>query len=170
MSNTNVNQNAIQVIFPSDMELRKVRKKKRKSPSVNKKKALIKELKELLQAYDQEIELAKEKKVALPSELGQLPKDIKEMKTVKQLELLIDEIKSKILKIQELIRNGSVEDRDGRNTIIESITIYFDDTVNVKANDRIKENSQYYEITGVYTARNAKSENCYTVISCLYRE
>ena len=41
-----------------------------------------------------------------------------------------------------VIRNGSVEDRDGRNTIIESITIYFDDTVNVKANDRIKENSQ----------------------------
>lgn len=69
-----------------------------------------------------------------------------------------------------VIRNGSVEDRDGRNTIIESITIYFDDTVNVKANDRIKENSQFYEITGVYTARNAKSENCYTVISCLYRE
>ncbi len=111
MSNSNVNQNAIQIVFPSDMELRKVKKKKRKSPSVNKKKALIKELKELLQAYDQEIEAAKEKNVKLPAELGELPKDIKDMKSVKQLELLIDEIKSKILKIQELIRSGSVANR-----------------------------------------------------------
>ena len=29
--NNNVNQNAIQIIFPSDVELRKVKKKKRKS-------------------------------------------------------------------------------------------------------------------------------------------
>jgi len=82
MSNSNVNQNAIQIVFPSDMELRKVKKKKRKSPSVNKKKALIKELKELLQAYDQEIEAAKEKNVKLPAELGELPKDIKDMKVL----------------------------------------------------------------------------------------
>ena len=111
MSNTNVNQTAVQVIFPEGVELRRIKKKKRKSPSVNKKKALIKELKELLQAYDQEIEAAKEKNIKLPAELGELPKDIKEMKTVKQLELLIDEIKSKILKIQALIRNGSVANR-----------------------------------------------------------
>merc|ERR1712078_875267 len=100
-NNNNVNQNAIQIIFPSDMELRKIKKKKRKSPSSSKKKALIAELKELLQTYDNEIAVAKEKNVKLPAELGELPKDIKEMKTVKQLELLIDEIKSKILKIQE---------------------------------------------------------------------
>lgn len=69
-----------------------------------------------------------------------------------------------------VIRNGSVEDRDGRNTIIESITIYFDDSVNVKANDRIREGNQYYEITAVATRRDAKNQNCYTVITCLYRE
>lgn len=68
------------------------------------------------------------------------------------------------------ITNGSVEDRDGRNTIIESITIYFDDTVTIKANDRIKDGNKYYEISGVTTQRDSKGEDCYTIVSCLYRE
>tara|TARA_R110002020_G_scaffold427303_1_gene636664 strand:+ start:60 stop:284 length:225 start_codon:yes stop_codon:yes gene_type:complete len=65
--NNNVNQNAIQIIFPSDMELRKVKKKKRKSPSSSKKKELIAELKELLQTYDNEIAVAQEKKNKITS-------------------------------------------------------------------------------------------------------
>tara|TARA_Y100000361_G_C10998716_1_gene258109 strand:+ start:108 stop:443 length:336 start_codon:yes stop_codon:yes gene_type:complete len=69
-----------------------------------------------------------------------------------------------------LIKNGSVEDRDGRNTIIEGITIYFDDQVTIKANDRIKDGTKYYEITGITAQRDAKGEDCYTVASCLYRE
>lgn len=109
--NSNVNQNAIQVIFPSDMELRKVKKKKRKSPSSSKKKELIAELKELLQTYDNEIAVAQEKKIKLPADLGELPKNINQIKSIKQLELLIDEIKSKILKIQELIRNATTSNR-----------------------------------------------------------
>ena len=108
--NNNVNQNAIQIIFPSDMELRKV-KKKRKSASSSKKKELIAELKELLQTYDSEIAIAQEKKVTLPADLGELPKNINQVRSVKQLELLIDEIKSKILKIQELIRNATTSGR-----------------------------------------------------------
>lgn len=109
--NNNVNQNAIQIIFPSDMELRKIKKKKRKSPSSSKKKELIAELKELLQTYDNEIAVAKEKKVTLPADLGELPKNINQIKSIKQLELLIDEIKSKILKIQELIKNATTTGR-----------------------------------------------------------
>lgn len=109
--NNNVNQNAIQIIFPSDMELRKIKKKKRKSPSSSKKKELIAELKELLQTYDNEIAVAKEKKVTLPADLGELPKNINEVKSIKQLELLIDELKSKILKIQELIKNATTTGR-----------------------------------------------------------
>ena len=109
--NNNVNQNAIQIIFPSDMELRKVKKKKRKSPSSSKKKELIAELKELLQTYDNEIAVAKEKKVTLPADLGELPKNINEVKSIKQLELLIDELKNKILKIQELIKNATTTGR-----------------------------------------------------------
>lgn len=113
MSKTqNINQNAIQVIFPSDMELRKIKKKKRKpSGSSSKKKELIAELKQLLQTYDNEIAVAKEKKVTLPADLGELPKNINEVKSIKQLELLIDELKSKILKIQELIRNATTTGR-----------------------------------------------------------
>ncbi len=113
--NNNVNQNAIQIVFPSDMELRKVKKKKKKkSPNESKKKELIDELKELLQDYDQEIEVAKEKNIKLPSELGELPKDIKELKRTKQLELVTDEIKNKILKIQQFIKGDSVANRSNQ--------------------------------------------------------
>ena len=112
MSKTqNINQNAIQVIFPSDMELRRVKKKRKPSGSSSKKKELIAELKELLQTYDNEIAVAKEKKVTLPADLGELPKNINEVKSIKQLELLIDELKSKILKIQELIKNATTSSR-----------------------------------------------------------
>lgn len=109
--NNNVNQNAIQIIFPSDMELRKVKKKKRRTDGSSKKKELINELKQLLQTYDNEIAIAKEKKVKLPQDLGELPKNINQIKSIKQLELLIDEIKQKILKIQELIKNTATINR-----------------------------------------------------------
>ncbi len=69
-----------------------------------------------------------------------------------------------------VISAGSSEDRDGKNTIIEGLTIYFDDTVTIKANDRIKNGSLYYEITGVQTKKDAKGETCYTVVDALYRE
>jgi len=109
--NNNVNQNAIQIIFPSDMELRKVKKKKRRTDGSSKKKELIDQLKQLLQTYDNEIAIAKEKKVKLPQDLGELPKNINQIKSIKQLELLIDEIKQKILKIQELIKNTATVNR-----------------------------------------------------------
>ena len=113
--NNNVNQNAIQIIFPEDMELRKVKKKKKKkSPNESKKKELIDELKELLEDYDQEIETAKEKNINLPAELGELPKDIKQLKSIKQLELVSDEIKNKILKIQQFIKGDSVANRSNQ--------------------------------------------------------
>ena len=113
--NNNVNQNAIQIVFPSDMELRKIKKKKKKkSPNESKKKELIDELKELLQDYDQEIEVAKEKNINLPAELGELPKDIKQLKSIKQLELVSDEIKNKILKIQQFIKGDSVANRSNQ--------------------------------------------------------
>ena len=68
------------------------------------------------------------------------------------------------------ISNGTTEDRDGRNTIVESITLYFGETVDVKASDRIKDGTKYYEIIAVNTVRDSKGDDCYTVASCLYRE
>lgn len=69
-----------------------------------------------------------------------------------------------------IVSAGSTEDREGKNTTIETLSIYFGESVDVKANDRIKNGSKYYEIVGVNTLRDVKGENCYTVISCLYRE
>ena len=111
MSNSNVNQQAIQIVFPDNMELRKVKKRKRKSVSSSKKKDLINELKELLRDYDMVINEAKEKKIELPKELGQLPTDIKDMKSIKQLEIIIDELKQKIMKIEQLIKSHGVNNR-----------------------------------------------------------
>ena len=68
------------------------------------------------------------------------------------------------------ISNGSAEDRDGKNTIVEALTLYFADDVDVKANDRIKDGSKYYEITAVVTQRDSIGSNCYTTASVLYRE
>ena len=68
------------------------------------------------------------------------------------------------------VSNGSSEDRDGKNTIIESLTLYFGDDVDIKANDRIKDGSKYYEIVGIYTARDSIGRNCYTTASVIYRE
>lgn len=68
------------------------------------------------------------------------------------------------------ISNGTTEDRDGRNTIVESITLYFGETVDVKASDRIKDGTKYYEIIAINTVRDSKGDDCYTVASCLYRE
>tara|TARA_A100001201_G_scaffold127845_1_gene112717 strand:+ start:1458 stop:1793 length:336 start_codon:yes stop_codon:yes gene_type:complete len=68
------------------------------------------------------------------------------------------------------ISNGSTEDRDGKNTIIEGITIYFGDDVDIKASDRIKDGSKYYEVTAVVTQRDSIGRNCYTTASVIYRE
>ena len=69
-----------------------------------------------------------------------------------------------------IISNGTTEDRDGRNTIVEGLTLYFAGGTDVKANDRIKNGTKYYEIIAVNNIRDVKGEDCYTVISALYRE
>lgn len=69
-----------------------------------------------------------------------------------------------------IVSAGSTEDRDGKNTIVESLNLYFAESVDIKANDRIKDGSKYYEIIAISSTRDAKGENCYTVASCLYRE
>ena len=40
------------------------------------------------------------------------------------------------------VSGGTAEDRDGRNTIVESLTLYFGETVDVKASDRIKDGTK----------------------------
>ena len=68
------------------------------------------------------------------------------------------------------VSGGTAEDRDGRNTIVESLTLYFGETVDVKASDRIKDGTKYYEIIAINTVRDSTGDDCYTVASCLYRE
>lgn len=102
----NINTNINQIIFPKDMELRKVRKKpKKKAP--NKKKIALDNLKAVLQNFDAVINEAKQKNISIPAELGKLPSNINEIDSIKEIEELTSDLTNRIAQIQALIQKGS---------------------------------------------------------------
>lgn len=105
MDSTNINTNVAQIILPPDMELRKIKKPKKKS-SLEKKKAL-KELKETLKQYDTAVAIAADKKIQLPAELGILPDNIADINSVKELKAFNATLKLRIQTINDLITQGA---------------------------------------------------------------
>lgn len=102
----NINTNINQIIFPKDMELRKVRKKpKKKAP--NKKKIALDNLKSVLANFDAVVNEAKQKNINIPAELGQLPSNINQVDTIKEIEELTNDLTNRIAQIQALIQKGS---------------------------------------------------------------
>jgi len=102
----NINTNINQIIFPKDMELRKVRKKpKKKAP--NKKKIALDNLKSVLANFDAVVNEAKQKNISIPAELGQLPSNINQVDTIKEIEELTNDLTNRIAQIQALIQKGS---------------------------------------------------------------
>ena len=102
----NINTNINQIIFPKDMELRKVRKKpKKKVP--NKKKIALDNLKSVLANFDAVVNEAKQKNIAIPAELGQLPSNINQVDSIKEIEELTNDLTNRIAQIQALIQKGS---------------------------------------------------------------
>ena len=102
----NINTNINQIIFPKDMELRKVRKKpKKKAP--NKKKIALDNLKAVLANFDAVVNEAKQKNISIPAELGQLPSNINQVDTIKEIEELTNDLTNRIAQIQALIQKGS---------------------------------------------------------------
>ena len=96
--------------------LKPKKKKKRKGPS--KKKKIIAQIKQALDELAQLKEEAKEKGITIPAELGELPTDADDLKTLEQLQGLLAELKSKNAKINDIIRgqgqSGAVADQIGR--------------------------------------------------------
>ena len=104
-SNTNVNNNIAQIIFPKDVEIRRIKKKKRKTN--HKKKKAIAELKATLKEFDLAIDSAKQNKIDLPEQLGQLPSNVDDMNSVKEIEALTVNLRNRIKNIQSIILQGS---------------------------------------------------------------
>jgi len=101
----NLNNQIVQVIFPADMEIRKVKKKKRKrTPKKdNEKEELLNELKEKLQQYDSLQEQAQQANIKIPSELGVSVISKSDLKTNEDIKTYINDIVKKIGLLQELI-------------------------------------------------------------------
>ena len=107
-SNMNNNQQQVQIIFPSDMELRKVKKRKRKPSGESKKKKeekdnLLEQLKEKLKEYDNVQQEAADKKIPMPSELGVSMITKADLKTNEDIQTFITDIVNKTQKMRELI-------------------------------------------------------------------
>ena len=104
MSN-NINNNIAQIIFPKDVEIRKVRKRPKKKKNNRKKKA-IEALKEALQQFDMAVDEAQQHNIQIPQALGHLPSNVDQLNTIKEIEALTQNILSRYSQIQQLVANG----------------------------------------------------------------
>ena len=103
----NVNQNVNTIIFPSDMELRKVRKAKPKKKGPSKKQLAIDDLKGVLAQFDAVVAEAKQKNITIPKELGVLPQNIKEIDSLSEITALTADLRQRIQTIQALIQKAA---------------------------------------------------------------
>ena len=93
-------------------------RKKKKRKGTPKKKKIIEQIKEALDMLAQLKAEAKEKGITIPAELGELPTDADDLKTLEQLQGLLAELKNKNAKISEIVRgqgqSAAVADQIGR--------------------------------------------------------
>lgn len=65
---------------------------------------------------------------------------------------------------------GIEEDRDGRNTTIESFNVYVEDGVSIVPGDRlVKGGNQYHEIVNVQQVKDRYGKECYKLLQTLVR-
>ena len=103
----NINTNINQIIFPKDMELRKIKKKPKKKKGPSKKQIALDNLKQVLQSFDAVINEAKQKNISIPAELGQLPSNVNQVDSIKEIEELTADLSNRIIQIQGLLEKGS---------------------------------------------------------------
>jgi len=107
---TNTNTNIQQIIFPEGYELRKIKKKKKKGLGNRRKKALN-ELKSVLAEYDSILSEAEEKKIEIPKELGELPVNVNDINTIKEIESLTADLRERINAINQLMSTKTRQQR-----------------------------------------------------------
>lgn len=69
-----------------------------------------------------------------------------------------------------LVKTSESEDRDGRNTTIQTFAAVVPGDTDVKASDRVYDGTKYYEIQTVTEARKRDGGVYYKNLSLLYRE
>ena len=109
IKNNNQNQNIIYLDFGEIEEFFTKKKKKKTKKKVNNKKKIVDEVKETLAQFDALIKEADSKKIKIPSELGELPLNIEDINTIKELKELNADLKQRIITISELIKKQLVE-------------------------------------------------------------
>ena len=113
--NNNINTNIAQIIFPPDMEIRKIRKKKKKPKDSKEKKEAIEDLKETLTEFDNLINEAQSNNIELNEELTSLPKDPSKLNSIKEVKELTADIRNRIQQIQQMI----AEQTKPRNMLLD---------------------------------------------------
>ena len=107
MNDSNLNNQQVQIIFPPDTEIRKVKKKPKKktgkSKSEKEKDELLEQLKEDLKQYDLVQEEAVQKKIKIPQELAVSTITKSDLKKNDDIKLFISDVVNKTQKIKELI-------------------------------------------------------------------
>jgi hypothetical protein len=107
---SNTNTNIQQIIFPAGYELRKVKKPKKKGTGNRKKKAL-EQLKTILSQYDAILNEAEERKIKIPSELGELPVNVNDINTISEIESLSAELRERIAEIEKILSTETRQQR-----------------------------------------------------------
>jgi|TARA_B100001094_G_C18154635_1_gene785668 hypothetical protein len=64
---------------------------------------------------------------------------------------------------------GIEEDRDGRNTTVETFGIYIEPNVTVVPGDRLVKGSEYHEIISVQQVKDRYGKECYKYLESLVR-
>ncbi len=110
MNDSNLNNQQVQIIFPPDTEIRKVKKKPKKKPGKSKsekeKDELLEQLKEDLKQYDLAQEEAVQKKIKIPQELAVSTITKSDLKKNDDIKLFISDVVNKTQKIKELIQQA----------------------------------------------------------------
>ena len=106
-TNKNTNNQIVQILFPNDVELRKVKKKKKRKPSNTKKRdELLETLKQNLENYDNLQQQAQQLKIKIPTEIGISVINRSDLKTDTDIQNYIDDVSKKTTLLQELINKN----------------------------------------------------------------
>ena len=110
-ANSNKNTQVVQIVFPPDTEIRKVRKKKKGKSSATKKKEkereeLLNQLKSKLEEYDAIQQEAQKRNIKIPSELGIKIINQGDLRTNEDIENYINDVVNKIAKLKELLEQS----------------------------------------------------------------
>lgn len=110
-ANSNKNTQIVQIVFPEDTELRKVKKRKKGKSTATKKKEkereeLLNQLKQKLEEYDRLQEQAQKLQIQIPEELGIKVINQGDLKTNDDIANYITDVVNKIAKLQELLQQS----------------------------------------------------------------